>query len=530
MENGPVTLAEDSGLFDSTPAEVGASLVPPSESAHEVALFDSPAASEGSSTAPSDEETGLFGDANGSDPSSEETHASDTDPAGPHAGNTRRASGGRRNAKAERGRFHAPAKLAAAVGKLRKYEDTIADSVVAADQLVRRLESRGVHADAGYPSPSDFECRILSATPLLKGLREGLAASQAKRARGATGGARGSAGATSARGSAGATSARGTTGTRSANGARGAGASASGAAAATRGANGDRARKTKALKSMATAFARLRELDVTVQDAALGAAEVFEAIEAERLFEECGYLTFEEFLERALGPSPVLASAVALAEFEPPLTPEEEPAEEAAAEAIAPNEPSNEAASLDAFASALEEGPGLGGRVSKEAPAEDAPMAMHSAALDDEIIEIPGARKALSFPAQLVLMLVLCLAATFGGGAAGSWSVLHALAQVENPESVDSANSPAPSADEKTPHAPQKARPSAAASGPTRNGKDKGEHEIPGSSREGAPQTPKREGAREPQASKNAPAEIDPLAIPVVLPHPRASGPREARR
>ena len=500
-----MTLAEDSGLFDSTPAEVGGSLVPPSESEHEVALFDSPAASEASSTAPSDEETGLFGDANGSGPSSEETHASDADPVGRHAGSARRASGGRRSGKAERGRFHAPAKLAAAVGKLRKYEDTIADSVVAADQLVRRLESRGVHADAGYPSPADFECRILSATPLLKGLSEGLAASQAKRARGATGGARGAAGATNA---------RGTTGTRGANG-------------------GDRARKTKALKSMATAFARLRELDVTVQDAALGAAEVFEAIEAERLFEECGYLTFEEFLERALGPSPVLASAVALAEFEPPLTPEEEPAEEESAEAFAPNEPSNEATSQDVFASALDEGPSRGGSVSKEAPAEDAPMPMHSAALDDEIIEIPGARKALSFPAQLVLTLVLCLAATFGGGAAGSWSVLHALAQVENPDSADGANSPPTGADEKTAHAPQKARQSAAANnGPTRAGKDKGEHETPGSNREGerAPQTPKREIAREPQASKSAPAEIDPLAIPVVLPHPRASGPREARR
>jgi len=520
-----VTLAEDSGLFDSTPAEVGGSLVPPSESEHEVALFDSPAASEASITAPSDEETGLFGDANGSGPSSEETHASDADPVGRHAGSARRASGGRRSGKAERGRFHAPAKLAAAVGKLRKYEDTIADSVVAADQLVRRLELRGVHADAGYPSPADFECRILSATPLLKGLREGLAASQAKRARGAVGAARGAAGATNA---------RGTTGTRSASGARGASQSASGAAAATRGANGgDRARKTNALKSMATAFARLRELDVTVQDAALGAAEVFEAIEAGRLFEECGYLTFEEFLERALGPSPVLASAVALAEFEPPLTPEEEPAEEQSAEAFAPNEPSNEATSQDVFASALDEGPGLGGSVSKEAPDEDAPTPMHSAALDDEIIEIPGARKALSFPAQLVLTLVLCLAATFGGGAAGSWSVLHALAQVENPESTDGANSPATGADEKTPRAPQKARPSAAAdSVPTRAGKDKSEHDTTGSSREGerAPRTPKRESAREPQASKSAPAEIDPLAIPVVLPHPRASGPREARR
>jgi hypothetical protein len=474
MENGPVTLAEDSGLFDSTTSEEGGALAPSSESEHEVALFDSPAASDPSSAAPSDEETGLFGDANAAGPSFEETQApADARTAGPHSGGARRASGGRRSAKAERGRFHAPAKLATAVGKLRKYEDTIADSVVAADQLVRRLESRGVHADAGYTSPADFECRILSATPLLKGLREGLAASQAKRVRGASAGARGAAGT------------RGTAGTRG------------------------RARKTKALKSMATAFARLRELDVIVQDAALAAAEVFESIEAERLFEECGYLSFEEFLERALGPSPVLAAAVALAEFEPPLTPEEEPAEEESAATIASNQPSHDGAEPDPFTSALEEGPSLGGSTPKAAPAEDVLSPMHSSALDDEIIEIPGARKALSFPAQVMVMLVLCLVATFGGGAAGSWSVLHALAQVENPESAEGADKPATSTDEKTPHAPQKARPSATSN---------------------APQSPKRDGAREPQASKGASPEIDPLSIPVVLPHPRPGGPREARR
>jgi hypothetical protein len=515
-----VTLAEDSDRFDSTPSEEGGALAPPSESEHEVALFDSPATSEASNAAPSDEETGLFGDANESAPSAEETTQA-ADAVGPHSGSARRASGGRRSAKAERGRFHAPAKLATAVGKLRKYEDTIADSVVAADQLVRRLESRGIHADAGYVSSADFECRILSATPLLKGLREGLAASQAKRSRGTTAGERG------------ATGARNAMGARGTNRARGATAGASGTAAGARSANAsERTRKTKALKSMATAFARLRELDVTVQRAALGAAEIFETIEDERLFEECGYLTFEEFLERALGPSPVLASAVALAEFEPPLTPEEDPAEESV-EAIAPNEPSHEAASLDAFASALDEGPVFGGSAPKESPAEDASAPMHSTALDDEIIEIPGARKALSFPAQLVLTLVLCLAATFGGGAAGSWSVLHALAQVENTDSAEGANSPATGAEEKIPRTAQKARPSATSNnGPTRVSKDKGEHDAAGSNRDGerAPQPTKREGAREPQAAKSAPPEVDPLAIPVVLPHPRASGPREARR
>src|ERR1700743_2307521 len=160
MESDPVTLAEDSGLFDSTPSEEGGALAAPSEADHEVAMFDSPAASEASSAEPSDEETGLFGAANTADAASESAPADAEHVTRAHT-SARRPSGARRGAKADRGRFHTPAKLAAAVAKLRQHEDTIVDSVVAADQLIRRLESRGVHADAGYPSPSDFEYRIL---------------------------------------------------------------------------------------------------------------------------------------------------------------------------------------------------------------------------------------------------------------------------------------------------------------------------------------------------------------------------------
>lgn len=506
-----MTLAEDSGLFDSTPSEEGGAFLASSEPEHEVALFDSPTAGEASGGTPSDEETGLFGDVGTSEATaSEETQAAATDEARPDlppaSRGARRASGKRRPAKADRGRFQTPAKLATAVAKLRKYEDAIIASAVSADQLIRRLESRGVHVDAGYPSPADFEYRILAATPLLKGLREGLAASRTKRGRTTTANARGAA-----------------TGRSTAGSTRG-GANA-------RGANADRVRKTNALKSMATALARLRELDVAVQDAALAASETFEVIEAERLFEECGYLTFEEFLERALGPSPVLASAVALAEFEPPLTPKEEPADAEAAEAAAPNESSEEAAPRHAFANAIDEGGSLGANESTETSTAEPQTTVHGGALDDEIIEIPGARKALSFPAQLVLTLVLCLTATFGGGAAGSWSVVHALAQVEKPESAEAESA---ATDTENAHAPPKTRPSATPNKNTTHGpREKGEGETQGATREGerTPPTPKRDGRREPQASKSAtPTEIDPLAIPVVLPHPRLSGPREARR
>src|SRR5579862_717135 len=115
MESGPVTLAEDSSLFDSTPSEEGAAFAPASGSEHEVALFDSPASTETSSGTPSDEETGLFGDTGTSEASSsDETLSSATDEAPPDSSSSsrsaRRTSGKRRPAKADRGRFHAPAK------------------------------------------------------------------------------------------------------------------------------------------------------------------------------------------------------------------------------------------------------------------------------------------------------------------------------------------------------------------------------------------------------------------------------------
>jgi hypothetical protein len=470
-----VTLEEDSGLFGSIPPEEGSALAPSNVSvasgrAADLADGEGGASSEGAPSSDAelgffgeeqaisnDEDLGLFGDAGSSsdatgDASEAAEESAETPSKASYSKGVRRAPSARKRAKAERARNHAPARLAAAVGKLRKLEDTILAHVVAADQLVRRLESRGVHADAGYPSRADFECRILAATPLLKGLRESLAAGEAKRARAPGGGGRAAV----------------------------------------------RTRKTKALKSMAGALARMRELDVTVQRAALNARDVFAAIEAERLYEECGYLSFEEFLERALGPSPVLAAAVALAEFEPPLTPEEEPSEEAPAP--------------DAFASILEGAPGRGADFMDEAPAETTPQSKETRAPAAPVAPPAKGPKGAFSLTHLVVTLSLCLAATFGGGAAGSWSVLRALAHLEPAAPAANAKEHAPEgAAESAPPAGAKAHPAAPAGATPGHG-------------------PKEKAEREPQAKKAVPGPLDPLAIPVLLPHARTTGPREARR
>jgi hypothetical protein len=51
---------------------------------------------------------------------------------------------------------------------------------------------------------------------------------------------------------------------------------------------------------------------------ALTARETLDNVESARLFEECGYASYEEFLERAVGPSPLLACAMAILAAEVP--------------------------------------------------------------------------------------------------------------------------------------------------------------------------------------------------------------------
>jgi hypothetical protein len=166
--------------------------------------------------------------------------------------------------------------LARMVRRLRELEDHIASKLASAQRHLCQLEARGVHQDAGYTSREELEERMLASTPVLRAMREAIPPSGAR-------------------------------------------APASGAAltVARREPADPRARQTRALTSIARGIERLRGIDEAIHGSAAEARATLCSIEGMRVFEECGYSSFEEFLDRAVGPSPVLGSAVALVTSEP---------------------------------------------------------------------------------------------------------------------------------------------------------------------------------------------------------------------
>jgi len=162
------------------------------------------------------------------------------------------------------------AQLARMVRELHELEDEIASKLVAAERVLTQLASRRIHEDGGYTSWAGFEERMLATSPVLRAMRGVATPTHALLEETASAGKRD------------AVDARG--------------------------------RQTKALTAMARALERMRALDAELYRCAASAAGKLSTIELMRMYEECGYASFEEFLERALGPSPVLASAVALVE------------------------------------------------------------------------------------------------------------------------------------------------------------------------------------------------------------------------
>jgi hypothetical protein len=174
------------------------------------------------------------------------------------------------------GRARKPAekegRLARMVRELRAIEDHIVAKLAATQRHLTQLEARRVHTDAGYTSEAEFEERMLAASPFLRAMRE--ANRQPANLVVAPGSHR-------------------------------------------RESTDERARKTKALTAVARTLERMRATDTELHDVSAKARAKLCAIEGMRTFEECGYSSFDEFLERALGPSPVLSSAVALIAAEP---------------------------------------------------------------------------------------------------------------------------------------------------------------------------------------------------------------------
>ncbi len=398
-----MALEQDSGRFGTMTQEEGGALLGPATSAPLTDAFD---------PAP--------------DGSSDELHVPAAD-----------AVPSRRRPRMVRAPRRAPAKLAGAVANLRDLEDAIVAHLLSAEQVVQRLESRGVHMDAGYSSRADFEQRILASTPLVKAMRQAVGTSEPRAIRMPAAGRR--------------------------------------PAAA-------RTRRTRSLESVAQALVQLKALNLAIHRAALAARDALVTIESQSLFEECGYQSFEEFLERALGPSPVLGTAVALAEREPVPEPEDEPVQTVATE------------DLQVF----EETPSLASDFMNEAPAEAHAVADKTVRAASVAPPVAGPRTRFS-PKQLAVSLALCVAATFGGGAAGSWSAVDGMTRTA-PESAPADLAARPSARSPA-HVPMNAAP---------------------------PRAPAQKTEREAQAARTA--AMDPLAMPLTLPRTRAAGPREARR
>ena len=157
-------------------------------------------------------------------------------------------------------------KLAHAVDELKVAEDAMRTTLADVQRVLHRIEARRVHEDAGYATCAEFEERMLAWAPLVRVMRE------------VSGRAR--------------TPCPQVTDDR-------------------RDPSEDRSRSVKALSAIAHALTRIRSLESEMRASALRARATLEHVDAERLFEECGYASYEEFLERAVGPSPLLGCALA---------------------------------------------------------------------------------------------------------------------------------------------------------------------------------------------------------------------------
>jgi hypothetical protein len=195
----------------------------------------------------------------------QELYSSDVDDGGENPSPPRRAGRTRKPAGKE-------GRLARMVREIRDIEDQIVAKLAATQRHLSQLEARRVHIEAGYTSESEFEERMLAVAPFVRAMREAVPAS----------------------------------------------AHLAVAPGSHRRESADaRARKTKALTAVARTLDRMRATDAEIHEAAAKARAKLCAIDGMRTFEECGYSSFDEFLERALGPSPVLSSAVALIAAEP---------------------------------------------------------------------------------------------------------------------------------------------------------------------------------------------------------------------
>ena len=345
----------------------------------------------------------------------------------------------RRAAARERARSPEAAigKLARAVDGLRELESEMGTTLAGADRTLRALGSRDIYESAGFVSYSELEQRLVLATPVLQALRLAIRRSPVT-------------------------------------------------LVAKASVELHPRRSTRALVSISRAMHRLRSLEEQLLGNALQARHALSDIEQSHLYEECGYTSFEDFLERALGPSPLLSCAVAFVE-EPPGQPEEVPplaeTEESAGEEV------DESAAMLWSAPDPDPAPGPAPEPEVAAPASRRSRPSVAAAIAGEpssenallaeppAAAVPPAADAAPHPAtrprwisHVVLTILLALVAT-GVGAASGRIGLRGVPQAEGPDaSVLGTTAPvAASAARATPSAiaPSRAPLPAASSAPT---------------------------------------------------------------
>ncbi len=329
-------------------------------------------------------------------------------------------------------------RLARMVRELRAVEDDIVATLTTTQRHFAQLEARRVHLDAGYTSASEFEERMLAAAPVLRAMREALGPFADVHAPPST---------------------------------------------AKREPADARTRQTRALTFVARTLERVRNADRAIHESAAKARAKLCAIEGMRIFEECGYSSFDEFLERALGPSPVLASAVGLVTSEPISADGDLSAQDGGFEAGAPalvdpadveavteNETPVEesgafAPSFFAESSALEstslfgEPPEAAGGFEDPSPGESPEAASHGSpeepapAAAESASPAPAATQGRKRRAGLIVSVVLCVVGIAAGAAAGVWG---ARASEHASPAAEPAASAAVATQAPEPHEPTK--------------------------------------------------------------------------
>jgi hypothetical protein len=158
----------------------------------------------------------------------------------------------------------------------------------------------------------------------------------------------------------------------------------------------------------------LRSLDERLHVLADSARAALDDIEAQHLYDDCGYRSIEDFIERALSPSPVLAAVQALLAEEPTSMHEElGPAGADSSGMLRAAPESSEQLVNLADVSLLEEGAAPGNDF-LSAPEGD-PGARASRAPAVDAVEAAAAPRR----GPMILSIVLAVVAAFAGSAAG---------------------------------------------------------------------------------------------------------------